>query len=565
MKKAVAIYCRVSTQQQKKEQTIRTQISKLREAYKNENIVKEYTDVCSGAYLSRTGLNQLRKDAQQGLFDVIAIYALDRLSRKLSDQLGLSEEFEGLEIKVESLTEKFEDSDAGKLSRNVMGAVAEWERKKIAQRMNDGKWRRAGEGELIGCYPPYGYRLIKKTENKKAHFVINSKEARVVRLMFKTYLEEESIRQTTKRLYEMGIKGRGRGKKKPIAFVKGTVARMLKNEAYIGNFHFGKTYHCEAEYHIKEDRETKLSGRKYRPKTEWQLIRIPAIIDKETFERVQAMREKRESKKSRLMPSTHFYLCQGLIKCIHCGRTYGGHPNGRIYKGKTYLTYRCPQRNRGQINEARCQARQMSVQKLDGIVWEYISALIQDKKKVKRSVKLWNERRNKEKSFHQKVYNSLLTEKGKVQTEKQRMLGLYGSKSILKKDLEKAISKLNAQELELDKQTKEVRKELAEIKNFERVDKEIERLCNQYSKGISNPTLEQKKYIVRKWIKEINVLGSGNLKITVKLPEADIRKFDFKKSRAELCSVSSSSLQNIQSPLKVLEHPIEFEEVLAVK
>jgi site-specific DNA recombinase len=97
----IALYCRVSTQEQGKKNTIETQITQLKERYKDP--VEVYTDISSGSYLQREGLNQLRKDAKKGLFDTIAVYSLDRLSRKLGHQIALIEEFEKQGIKIEVL------------------------------------------------------------------------------------------------------------------------------------------------------------------------------------------------------------------------------------------------------------------------------------------------------------------------------------------------------------------------------------------------------------------------------------------------------------------------------
>ena len=161
----IAFYCRVSGQEQGRNETIQTQLSKLREHYKGKKIVKEYQDICSGAYLQREGLNQLREDARNGLFSVVCVYALDRLSRKLAHQIALLEEFEKQGIKVEVLGENYENTPEGMLNRNIRGAFSEYERYKIASRMKDGKYRKAEAGKLVASYPPLGYKYVKKTEN----------------------------------------------------------------------------------------------------------------------------------------------------------------------------------------------------------------------------------------------------------------------------------------------------------------------------------------------------------------------------------------------------------------
>jgi len=99
--KKVALYCRVSSARQEKEKTIQTQIAKLKEIYKKTEIVKEYLDDgYSGAEIDRPALNQLREDAKNGVFNVVALYAFDRLSRKVGHQLVIKEELTRNDIQV---------------------------------------------------------------------------------------------------------------------------------------------------------------------------------------------------------------------------------------------------------------------------------------------------------------------------------------------------------------------------------------------------------------------------------------------------------------------------------
>lgn len=511
----IALYCRVSTAQQEKEQTIRTQIAKLRDVYKKEKIVKEYIDNgYSGAYLSRPALEHLREDAKRGLFDTICLYDLSRLARKLGYQIALIEEFEKLGIRIESLEEKFEDNPEGVLNRNIRGAIAEYERYKIARRQMDGKMRKLNEGRFIGCYPPYGYTLVKRTANRDAYFKINPKEAKIVRLIFRIYLDIGSITQTTKRLYEMGIKSRGGRGKKPAAFHKVTVRKILKNEVYIGNFFYRKYERCEAKYHLKENRKIELSGKRLRNRSEWKFIKIPSIIDKRIFNRAQEIINK--NRREYVRPAKYFYLCQGLIVCTHCGRKY----TTSILKprGKLFLNYRCPQVYRNKVDEPPCHARTIGVRKLDSYVWEYISSLIRDADKLKEDMRKFKEKKDKEKTVNQKIYDSLILQKEEIKKKKLRLLDLYNDENWTKEVLDEKVSEVSNQEEELDGQIKEVARDLEKAKELDNIEEEIDRLCNQYKSNLPNPTPEWKKYTARKWIKYIKLPDSGGIVVRIRLP-----------------------------------------------
>jgi len=513
----VALYCRVSGQEQGKKETIQTQLAKLKEKYKKEKIIKEYKDICSGAYLQREGLNQLREDAKKKLFDVIGIYALDRLSRNLGHQIALLEEFEKQEIKVEVLGENYEDSPEGMLNRNIRGAFSEYERYKIATRMRDGKYRKAEAGKLVASYPTFGYKLTRI--DNEAHFEIDPKESKIVKSIFGMYLETHSQRGVGKKLKEMGIVGRGRRNQKPAPLNYRMLSGLLRNETYIGNFYFGRSYFVEPERRYKTDTKTLLTRRKFRPRSEWKLIKVPAIIDKSIFDRVQEILKVKAI--NSLKPTKHQYLCQGLIKCVNCGRRYSGGIHN-TYKGKDYLIYLCPQKyKRGVSWQSSCNSRSMNVEKLDGYIWQYIQALISQPEKVKRAINLLKEKRESDRSFNQKVYDSLIVEKAEIKKKKSRILDLYSEGNYQKEDLDSKISDLNSQEELFNQQIRNSEKNFEKIENTEVIEKEIEQLCLEYQDKIKNPNFELKKRIVRKWVKEINITNEANIVLKIRIPEPE--------------------------------------------
>jgi len=513
--KTIAIYCRVSTQEQNKQETIETQLSKLKEKYKNP--IKIYKDVSSGAYLQRQGLSQLREDVKKGLFDKICVYALDRLSRKLGHQIALIEEFEKYGAKVEVLGESYEDTAEGILNRNMRGAFSEYERYKIAQRMRDGKYRKAKD-EFIWGTASYGYQIVKN--DGKRHLVINPKEAKVVRLMFKIYSEEYGLGKTANRIYKMGYKARTKRNGTHIALSSFMISKILDNETYLGNFYYGKTYPCEPEKPIKKNRKYILSSRGHRPREEWGLLKVPSIIDKATFERVQEVK-KRMAKHS-LKPTRH-YLCQGLIKCVSCGYRYIGKMRSKSHRKESpngsHFYYVCPKRaSKRKPDEPICISREINTKRLDEQVWEYVSSLIKDKEKIKKAIKNSKENRESKKEFNQKVYDSLIIQKAEIKKEKSRILSLYGKKSFKEEDLEEKIAELNSQQEDLERQIKEAEKDIAKIDEIGAIEKEIEQSCLEYRGKLENAGFEFKRKVLKRWVKEINLPKEGNISIIVRIP-----------------------------------------------
>lgn len=150
-KKAV-IYARVSTY----EQNADMQLNELRElaTRRGLTIVKEYVDHISGSRARRPGLDAMLLDAGHREFDVLLVWAADRLARSVRHFLEVLDELQRLQIEFVSLRENIDTG--GPLGRAVMvivGAVAELERNLIIERVKSGMRRAKLEGRHIGRKP----------------------------------------------------------------------------------------------------------------------------------------------------------------------------------------------------------------------------------------------------------------------------------------------------------------------------------------------------------------------------------------------------------------------------
>jgi DNA invertase Pin-like site-specific DNA recombinase len=150
--KRAALYMRVSTLDQHPE----TQLLDLRQmaAQRSLEIVAEFTDRISGAKARRPGLDQMMSDARRGKFDVILVWASDRLARSVKHFLDVLDELNRLNIEYVSFRENIDT--AGPLGRAIVviiGAVAELERNLIIERVRAGMRRARLEGQRIGRAP----------------------------------------------------------------------------------------------------------------------------------------------------------------------------------------------------------------------------------------------------------------------------------------------------------------------------------------------------------------------------------------------------------------------------
>ena len=166
-----ALYARVSTDGQKKEGTIESQVATLRRqiAQAGHELVREYIDDgYTGTLLSRPGLEQLRSDLKTELFDTVHFLAADRIARDVAYQTIIVGELikHGKQIIINGVD--YRDNPENKVTLTILGAVAEFERAKIIERMMRGKVHRLRKGEMIGGLAPFGYEHVKKTSSAPA-------------------------------------------------------------------------------------------------------------------------------------------------------------------------------------------------------------------------------------------------------------------------------------------------------------------------------------------------------------------------------------------------------------
>src|SRR5438477_7739462 len=196
MNTTAAIYSRVSSDQQKEQNTIASQTTALQEyAQAHQYTVPPewiFEDAgYSGSVLVRPGLERLRDLIAEGAIETVLIYGPDRLSRNYAYQVLLLEEFDRHGAAVVFLKAPAADTPEQKLLVQFQGMIAEYERAQIAERTRRGKRHRAKAGVVnVLCRAPYGYRYIKKSEHSQAYYEIVEAQAEVVRKIFIWYTQE---------------------------------------------------------------------------------------------------------------------------------------------------------------------------------------------------------------------------------------------------------------------------------------------------------------------------------------------------------------------------------------
>jgi DNA invertase Pin-like site-specific DNA recombinase len=146
----VAIYCRVSTDKQ----TTENQLIPLRQFVEARKftLFGEYVDHgISGAKDSRPELNKLLSDAKKRKFDILICWKLDRVARSLKHLITIMSDLNALGIQFISLTENVDTTiPSGKLLFSILGALSEFERDLIRERINAGLQRARNQGKVLG-------------------------------------------------------------------------------------------------------------------------------------------------------------------------------------------------------------------------------------------------------------------------------------------------------------------------------------------------------------------------------------------------------------------------------
>ena len=367
--KSVAGYCRVSSDIQRKEQTIRNQISAIKsfckqQHYRLTTIYKD--DGISGMKLAgRPGFRQLLSDAHEGKFQAVVCFNWDRITRDDFRFIGeVMKTFHDTGIVVmETGGQTFHfDTPEGRLLVNIASFRSASEREAITRRMREGKAEGLREGKWTSGSPPFGFTYDKVTNTWSHH----PEESPIYLSIVDEVEQGASLNQILKRLFRQGIRTR-RGKNWSMP----SVSYMLRNPAYKGTLYGNKS---EWQYDPATE-QTKLKTLK--PETEWLEIAIPPLIPTERWERIQSILDSKRITAGK--PPSGQFLLKGFLKCGHCG--------SRLYlqrgAGAQYVYYHCgnrvkPKHRRTNKDRKKCILPYIRTRELDHLILSHLARMLSD-------------------------------------------------------------------------------------------------------------------------------------------------------------------------------------------
>ncbi len=495
--KRAALYARVSTANQEEEQTIQAQLMEIKQRIKEDTnlLLPEciyMDDGWTGTILERPELDRMRSDARDNKFEVLYFYDRGRISRIYVHQEIVFEELRECGIELTSLHDINGETTEEKLMGGFMGLFAEYERIKIVERMRLGKVRKVKENKkLLGYNPRYGYdyhhRVKTGANAQDGHFTVNAMQAAAVKKMFIWIDEGYSKHEVRRMLFETGVTP---PKGKRDMWSGGTLDRLLHDTTYYGDHYYNKSESVVTKNPQNPElkyRKVQKGSRKRRPKEEWMLIKVPKIIDKELFDRVQAKLVLHSRINSRNNKKND-YLVGGLIECI-CGKARTGDP-----AGNSHLYYRCTDRLSKFPLPRECYENGINAQVFDALVWVKVNALLLNPKLIQQQAERWQIKASPLITQADSLKERLLS----LEAEERRYTKAYGlgvmSERLYKDNMKELADKRSNFSMELTN----IEAELADKPKLS-----VEELVAGVKETLRSLDLTDKKTIIRKIITKI--------------------------------------------------------------
>jgi site-specific DNA recombinase len=512
----VALYARVSSEQQAKSGTIDSQTAALTERIVADGgkIVDDMRFIdagISGATLIRPQLERLRDCAALGLVDRLYVLAPDRLSRKYAHQALLMEELAACGVQVIFLNHAIGASPEEALLLQMQGMISEYERAKIMERNRRGKLHGAKRGSVnVLSNAPYGYRYIRKQfDGTPAQYVIELPQAATIRSIFQWIgVDRLSIGDVVRRLAAEGIAS---ATGKPV-WDRSTVWGILHNPAYMGRAAFGKTQACDclprirAQRHSADVLKNGYSTVSTDPSS-WIEIAVPAIISEALFHSVQEqLTENRKTARQHAHGAT--YLLQGLVVCGLCRYAYYGKKiSASSAKGhvRNYAYYRCIGTDAYRFGGQRiCTNLQVRTDRLDDLVWLQVVELLAHPERLKHE---YERRLSALEKKERTSFDTAALEKQRLQLEKgkSRLIDSYTEGVIEKTDFEPKVRQLKTRLEQIDHQIQELRRHNAGQRELFLVINRLEEFAAAVSDRLGTMDFITKREIIRAVVKRVEI------------------------------------------------------------
>ena len=487
----VCLYTRISTDEENQPTSLHSQRERL-EAFCNAQeewrIVSHEQDQTTGTKLDRPGLQAALDLARSGAIDMLLVYRVDRLSRKVRQLAQLAEELDTYGVTLRSATEPFDTgSAAGRMMLQMLAVFAEFEHATIVDRVTAGIERRAKEGRWPTGRLPFGYR---RDEHKQV--IPDPRTAPVVKRIFDLY--------TRGRLGTAAIARTLAAEQAPApaaGWQPAVVQLILENEAYLG---------CVI----------------------WRRQSLPGLheplIDDVAFHRARRLlRERGEDMALRRTNATD-YLLSGLLRCGRCRRAYVG--MSARGNGGTYHYYACTGRQK--LGRAGCDGERIPRDKLEAAVLRQLATLYRDGGLIRRAIDEAAANEQADRPHLEERRRSLAEEIRRAERALDRYYQAFETGDLDSGRFQTRVSALDTRLDTLREQDAELAQQLAPEADTAPDSADLEAVADQLERTIAEADPRQAKALLRLLIKDLRVNGRSEILPTYRI------------STPEVCALPSS-------------------------
>lgn len=495
----IATYTRISTDEDRQPFSLGAQNERL-EAYARSQdgwrIVRRYSDQASGATLGRLGLTKALEEASAGVYELLLVYRVDRLSRSVRQLAQIAEDLDRVRIALRSATEPFDTSSAaGRMMLQMLGVFAEFERQTIVERITAGMERAASQGRWVVGRVPFGY--VREPKTKLLHPL--PAQAEVLREAFALYVEGQMGAAEIAKL----LNAEGHAPSTGVPFSARSVLRLLSNPIYIGKVEFrGTTY----------------PG-----------LHDP-IIDRETFDRAQWILAERGDSQALKRAHPSEFLLSGLIRCGRCRRAYvGTSAHGRT---RRYRYYTCSTRYR--YGAASCDAERLPGDELEEAVLEQVAEVFSNTLLVAEAVAEADAAERQGANETKRRVSAIRQELAAARRGLERYFAAFEEGNLSPADCRERIAHLKARIDALEAEEASLAQEGAEEFSEPLAAEEIAAWALQLRELLEAGSPQQRKALLRRLVKSLKVTGARRVEPTYIVPalvrapgrQVDLRGFE---------------------------------------
>jgi site-specific DNA recombinase len=441
------------------------------------------------------------------------ITAPDRLARNYVHQVLLLEELQGHGCEVRFLDRPMSQDPHDHLLLQIRGAVAEYERTLITERMRRGRQRKLEAGLMLPwTRPPFGYRTDPDRPRDPAGVRIEAAEAAIVREMFAWYAEEtHSFCSLARLLEQRGIRTSTGLKRWNLASIRA----LLTNPAYAGLV-YGNRWHRRGTLErrsVTAPRQHSAMSRIDAPRAEWILVaEIPPLVSQEQFERVQArlVSNRRFAQRNN---KAHPYLLRGLVSCGLCGlaclaRTTVQRLRYYSCTGKLPALF--------SHREHKCVSRLSPAERLDELVWSDLCELLTHPEQVSQALARADGGHWLPQEL-QARQQGLRRGQASLGQQLERLTDAYLAGVVLLDEYRRRRSELEQRQQQLEQQARQLEAQADRQNELAALSSSVEAFCQRVQQGLSHATFEQRRSLVELLIDRV-IVTDGEVEIRYVMP-----------------------------------------------